>query len=54
VSEAGMKTIIDAVAWIVTIGIAINVAFLFCNLKIYTEITKEKSQRSRRGDGNDK
>lgn len=46
-SEAGMKIIIDAVGWILAVGLAANVAFFLANLKIYTEILKEKAQRPR-------
>jgi hypothetical protein len=44
---AGMKIIIDAVAWMVAAGVIVNLAFFAANLKLYTEIMKEKSQRNR-------
>lgn len=47
-SETGMKVIIDAVAWLVVCGVVVNLGFFFANLKLYTEIMKEKSQRDRR------
>jgi hypothetical protein len=44
-TESGTKIIVDAIAWLVVIGITVNVAFFLANLKLYTEIMKEKSQR---------
>ena len=46
-SETGMKIIIDSVAWIFAVGLLANGFFFFGNLKLYTEIMKEKSQRER-------
>lgn len=44
-SETGMKIFIDSVAWIFAVGLVANLVFFFANLKLYTEIMKEKSQR---------
>jgi len=49
-TEAGMNTIVNAVAWMVVIGLFLNGAIFAANLKLYTEIMKEKSQRGR-GEG---
>lgn len=46
-SEAGMKLIVDSVAWMFAIGLFVNVVFFFANLKLYTEIMKQKAQRDK-------
>jgi hypothetical protein len=43
----GLKLVVDTVGWMIAISIGIHVMFFLANLKLYTEIMKEKSQRNR-------
>lgn len=44
-----LKIIVDVIAALTGVSIMANLVFFAVNLKLYTEIMKEKAQRSRQG-----
>jgi len=50
VTDAALRIVVDVIALALAFGFVGNAVLFFANLKLYTEIMKEKSQRERRSE----
>lgn len=48
-----LRLVLGLTIWALSFGLIANAIFFFANLKIYTEIMKEKSQRIRNASNGD-